>query len=223
MNHTLSPFSLKNTVPPFANVNQHEVNIDASNWSGGFSSNQTPIPFGLPNPYRNNVVAAGASALQKGGTRKTLRRKIKNIAKKYKMTKIKRSTMRKHLTRRFKKMKGGYLIGSSKKRSKSSRRSYRQRGGVASYNGGYSGPYLQYESDVPVSPSYRAPGFSVGPGTGFSSALANPIAIQRMAGGQGNLCKSVGLDNYNRFTNNAYQTTGFNTGFPGLNASVFSK
>ena len=230
MNHTLAPLSLKNTVPPFGNVNQHEVNIDASNWPGGFSSHQTSLQFGLPNPFRNNVAAAGASALQKGGARRTLRRKIKNVAKKYKMPQRKRKTMRKHLTRRFKKLKGGYLLTSSASRRRSSgrsrRRSYRQRGGVAPYNGGYtSGPYLQYESDAPFSPSYRAP-FAVGPGTGFSSALANPVPITRMAGGCGNsstLCNATGLDNYNRLTNNAFETTGFNTGFPPLNSSVFSK
>ena len=227
MNHTLAPFSLKNTVPPFGNVNQHEVNIDASNWPGGFSSHQTSLQFGLPNPFRNNVAAAGASALQKGGARKTLRRKIKNVAKKYKMPQRKRKTMRKHLTRRFKKMKGGYLLTSSASKRRSSgrsrRRSYRQRGGVAPYNGGYtSGPYLQHDSDAPFTPSYRAP-FPVGPGTGFSSALANPVPITRMAGGKGTLCNATGLDNYNRFTNNAFETTGFNTGFPRFNSSIFSK
>jgi hypothetical protein len=81
---------------------------------------------------------------------------------------------------------------------------------------------LQYESDVPVAPSFRAPGFAVGPGTGISSALANPVAITRMAGGNnGTLCNATGLDNYNRFQNSGFQTNGFNTGFKALNNSVF--
>lgn len=207
MNQSFSPFPLKDTVAPFGNVNQHLVNIDASNWPGGFSSNETSLQFGLP-AMRNNVQAAAASALQKGGA---IRRKIKNISKKYRMPKQKRRTMKRNLKRRLSKLKGGYLIGKSRRRRTSGRskssRSYGQRGGV------YQGPYLQYDSDVPLTPSFRGPGFAVGPSTNYSSALANPVPIQRMVGGSDSLCTTNCIDNYNHFKNSGFQTNGFNTGF----------
>jgi hypothetical protein len=218
---SLSPFPLKNTVPPFANVNQNLVNSDASNWAGGFSSKATSLEFGLPNPFRNTVAAAGASKIQTGGKRRTLRRKIKNIVKKYKMPLKKRRTMKRKLSRR---LRGGFLLGRKSSGRKSSGRSRKQRGGIAPYNGGYTeGPYLAYKSDISYTPSFRGPGFAVGAGTGISSALANPLPIQRMAGGcgAGSLCPDNSLDNYNRYLNGGFQTTGFNTGFKSMNASVF--
>jgi hypothetical protein len=221
MNSSLSPFPLKDTYPPFGNVDQHLVNIDASNWPGGFSSKANSLEFGLP-AMRNNVQAAAASALQQGGS---IRRKIKNISKKYRMPKQKRRTLKRNLKRRLSKLKGGYLIGKSRRRGTSrigkSRSSRSRRSTYGLRGGNYQGPYLQYESDVPLTPSFRGPGFAVGPGTGISSALANPVAITRMVGGKGTLCNATGLDNYNRFQNNAFQTNGYNTGFTSLNSSVF--
>ena len=225
MNTSFSPFPLKDTYPPFDNVNQHLVNIDASNWPGGFSSKQTSLEFGLPNPFRNNVNAASASALQKGGSRRSLRRKIKNISKKYRMPKQKRRTMKRNLKRRLSKLKGGYLIGKSRRRGTSrigKSRSSRSRRTTYGFRGGnYQGPYLPYESDASLAPSFRAPGFAVGPGTGVSSALANPVAITRMVGGNGSLCTANCIDNYNHVKNSGFQTNGFNTGFTSLNNSVF--
>ena len=224
MNSSLSPFPLKDTYPPFGNVNQHLVNIDASNWPGGFSSKQTSLEFGLPNPFRNNVNAAAASALQKGGS---IRRKIKNISKRYRMPKQKRRTLKRKLKRRLSKLKGGYLIGKSRRRGTSrigkSRSSRSRRSTYGLRGGNYQGPYFQPDSDIPLAPSFRAPGFAVGPGTGVSSALANPVAITRMAGGNsGTLCNSTGLDNYNRFQNSGFQTNGYNTGFSRMNQQVFA-
>jgi len=208
MNTSLSPFPLKDTYPPFGNVNQQLVNIDASNWPGGFSSKATSLEFGLP-AIRNNVHAAAASALQKGGS---VRRKIKNISKKYRMSKQKRRTMKRNLKKKLSKLKGGYLIGKSKRRG-TSRKSKSSRSKRTSYGGSYQGPYLQYESDVPVTPSFRGPGFAVGPSTNYSSALANPLPIQRMVGGSGSLCTTNCIDNYNHYKNSGFQTNGVNTGF----------
>lgn len=217
MNSSLSPFPLKDNVAPFGNVNQHLVNIDASNWPGGFSSKATSLEFGLP-AMRNNVQAAAASALQKGGS---LRRKIKNISKKYRMPKQKRRTIKRNLKRKLSKLKGGYLIGKSKRRGTSRSGKSRSRRSTYGFRGGYKGPYLQYESDTPLTPSFRGPGFAVGPSTNYSSALANPVPIQRMVGGNGSLCTTNCIDNYNHFKNSGFQTNGFNTGFNSLNSSVF--
>lgn len=180
MNNSISPFPLKNTFAPFQNVNQHLVNVDGSNWSGGFSSNETSLQFGLP-AMRNNVQAAAASALQKGG-RKMLRRKIKNITKRYRMPKRKQRSMKKRLRRT---LRGGYLIGKTKKRRGSSN----QRGGV----------YHQFGSQIPNTPSYSTPGFSLG---SKDSALANPVPYNRIGGNSS--CTNC-IDNYNHFTNKGYQ------------------
>ena len=188
MNNQFSPFQLKDTVAPFGNVNQQLVNIDGSNWPGGFSSNETSLQYGLP-AMRNNVQAASASALQKGGSRKTLRKKIKNIAKKYKMPKKKQKSMKKHLRRSLMKLKGGYLIRKTKKRRSSTSSSRNKRGGV----------YHQYGSQIPNTPSYMSPGFSVG---AKDLALANPVPIHRIDGSS--QCTNC-IDNYNHYTNKGFQ------------------
>jgi hypothetical protein len=88
--------------------------------------------------------------------------------------------------------------------------------------GNYQGPYLQYQSDTSLAPSFRAPGSAVGPGTPNPIAMANPVIIQRMAGGKGTLCNSTGLDNYNHVKNSGFVTNAYNTGFSRMNQQVFS-
>lgn len=197
----LAPYAFKNIEPPFNNVNQQQVNIDASNWAGGFSSNQTSLEFGLP-AMRNNVLAAGASALQRGGgARKTLRKKIKNIAKQYRMPKRRYKTMKRHLKRKFMKLKGGYIAtkkqgkhGKQGKKRSSSRTSSSQRGG-----GG--GTYHQYGSQIPDSPAFSTGGMSYQVGAN-NSALANPVPYQRIgSNSQFTNC----TDNYNHNTNKGFQ------------------
>lgn len=191
---SLSPFSLKNTVAPFENVDGKLVNIDASTWPGSFGSTETSLQFGLP-AVRNNVAAAAASALTGGSRRKTMRRKIKNIANKYRMPPRKRRSMKKRL---IKNLKGGYIISKSKKnkrRRSSSSSSGRARGrGSKKFRGG--GAYHQFGSQIPNTPTYATPGFKLGP---TDSALANP-APYSVNGGAGNC-----TDNYNHYTNKGFQ------------------
>ena len=191
---SLSPFSLKNTVAPFENVDGKLVNIDASTWPGGFGSTETSLQFGLP-AVRNNVAAAAASALTGGSRRKTMRRKIKNIANKYRMPPRKRRSMKKRL---IKNLKGGYIISKSKKNKRkrsSSSSSGRARGrGSKKFRGG--GSYHQFGSQIPNTPTYATPGFKLGP---TDSALANP-APYSVNGGAGNC-----TDNYNHYTNKGFQ------------------
>ena len=84
---------------PNSNVNAAYVNIDSSNYPGGFGSNEIPGLPGLAGA-KSNVDAAAAYVpgicLMKGGA---LKRKIKNITRKYKMKGGKKS-----LTRKFKKI-----------------------------------------------------------------------------------------------------------------------
>ena len=185
MNSSLSPYLLKNTVAPFSNVSQQQVNIDASNWPGGFSSNQTSLQYGLP-AMRNNVQAAAASALQKGGRRRTLRKKIKNIANKYKMPRRKHRSMKKRV-RTLLKQRGGFLL-------KSRRRSHRSGRGRGS-RGMRGGTYHQFGSQIPNTPSYSVAGV---PLSSNNLALANPPPISQHSN------TASCTDNYDRFTNKGF-------------------
>jgi hypothetical protein len=77
----MSPFSFKNVPDPLSNIDPKYVNVTNSNDPRGFGSNETNRQFGLSG-VSNNAQAAAASALMGGARSKTLRRKIKNIAKK---------------------------------------------------------------------------------------------------------------------------------------------
>ena len=194
---SLSPFSLKNTVAPFENVDGKLVNIDASTWPGGFGSTETSLQFGLP-AVRNNVAAAAASAITGGSRRKTMRRKIKNIANKYRMPPRKRRSMKKRL---IKNLKGGYIISKSKKNKRRRSSSNSSSAGRARGRGRGSkkfrgGAYHQFGSQIPNTPSFRTPGFNVG---SAESALAVPVPYSVNCN-TGNC-----TDNYNHFTNKGFQ------------------
>ena len=199
MNQHLSPFPLKNTVAPFESVNGKLVNIDASTWPGSFGSTETSLQFGLP-AVRNNVSAAAASAIRGGSRkRKTMRRKIKNIANKYRMPERKRRSMKKRLRKSIMNLKGGYIISKSKKNkrrrsSSNSISSGRGRGrGSKKIRGG---AYHQFGSQIPNTPSYATPGFKVGP-SDSALAVAVPYSVNCITGN----C----TDNYNHFTNKGFQ------------------
>jgi hypothetical protein len=124
-----------------------------------------------------------------------MRRKIKNIANKYRMPPRKRRSMKKRL---IKNLKGGYIIKSKKNKrrrsSSNSSSSGRARGrGSKKIRGG---SYHQFGSQIPNTPSFRTPGFKVGPD---DSALAVP-APYSVNGGAGTC-----TDNYNHFTNKGFQ------------------
>jgi len=210
MNQPLNPFPLKNTIAPFENVNASLVNKDASNWVGGFGSKETSLQFGLPS-MRNNVQAAAASKIQSGGGRKILRKKIKNIANKYRISMQKRKAMKRSLMRSMK-LKGGYLAtkhrrnrlvsSSSGFRNSSatgtaSIKKMKNRGkGIKGKTRKYKmngGTYHQYGSQIPNTPSYSTPGFSL---PASQLALANPPPFQKINGN----C----VDNYNHFTNKGF-------------------
>lgn len=161
----------------YNNVNSKYVNIDSSNRPFSFGSNETGLQFGLP-ALRNNIEAANASRLQMGG-RKTLRRKIKNIVKMYKMPRHKKHSLKKKLRSLYK-----------KKSLKSKRHSRRHR--RRSMKGGR---YIQYQSDIPNTPVYSTGGILAAKDLG----LANPIPYAKLP------CTTNCVDNYDHYTNKGFQ------------------
>jgi hypothetical protein len=135
---------------PNSNVNARFVNIGNTDYSGGFSSNQIP---GFPNypglPAAKSNVAAAAGVIPHRGGSKNIKRKIKNITKKYKMNK---KTLRK---------RASILRKKIKKRITKHKR-HRQRGGG----------YIQYQNNMPYTPSYSTAGIYL---NANNSSLANPV------------------------------------------------
>ena len=181
----LSPFSFKNVPDPLSNIDPKYVNVTNSNDPRGFGSNETNRQFGL-NGVSNNAQAAAASALMGGS--KTLRRKIKNIANKYK--KMKGGKSRKMTLGSIKRKLAKIIkLGKSKRHHYKSKKTVtRRRKGTKRQRGGYS----QYMSNVPYTPSYSTGG-QLSPSL---SALANPVPYQPT-----NNC----VDNYNYNTNKGFQ------------------
>jgi hypothetical protein len=188
-NSVWSPFPFKNVPAPLANINPDYVNVTNSNDPKSFGSNETNRQWGLSG-VSNNADAAAASALKGGSRSKTLRRKIKNIANKYK--KMKGGKSRKITLGSIKRRLASILkLGKSKRRvhAKKSKKSVsRRRNGSKRQRGGYS----QYMSNVPYTPSYS----TGGPLSASLSALANPVPYKMT-----NNC----VDNYNYNTNNGFQ------------------
>ena len=121
INSPLSPFTFKGDImTPGANINPNLVNVDNSNYAGGFGTTETSrnFPSVLNKLPISNVEAASASKLQSGGARRRcggtkknknlFKLKIKNIVNKYKKMKSKFSkkmTLKK-MKRRLSKMFG---------------------------------------------------------------------------------------------------------------------
>lgn len=182
-----SPFPFKNVPDPLGNIDPKYVNVTNSNDPRGFGSNETNRQWGLSG-VSNNAQAAAASALKGGSKSKTLRRKIKNIANKYKKMKggKSRKTTLGSIKRRLAKI---IKLGKSKRHHKKSKKTVsRRHRGTKRQRGGYS----QYMSNVPYTPSYSTGGQL----SANLSALANPVPYQPT-----NNC----VDNYNYNTNKGFQ------------------
>lgn len=211
-------------IAPLSNINGAYVNVDNSNSPSGFGS--TVIPGSPPGPLpglagtKDNVSAAAGmwpgNSIIKGGSR-MLKKKIKNITKKYKMrhsrtrtSSIKRKIRTKYgrrnhsRTKHGKRKQGGVPIFLLRKAYKKMTEK--------SKGGGYTPPgppgipyppgYGQYQNNVPLTPSYSVGGEL----TAQQSALANPPPIKIHNGGRrrtrrrhrgGSSC----VDNYNHYTN----------------------
>lgn len=167
---------------PLSNVNSQFVNKVSSNWAGSFSSNEVPGLPGLAGAKSNVDAAAGIVPGIKGGAKK-LKRKIKNITKRYKRMKAgskkMRSLKRKLRYRAASRRMARSLAGGRRRRSR------RQRGG-----------YSQYQNNQPFSM-----GYSVGSANLPASqlALANPPPIQSY---------NSAIDNLNAYTMRGFPSKG---------------
>lgn len=199
---------------PNSNVNPTFVNRDNSNYAGGFSSNEIPGLPGLAGAKSNIDAAAGfvpGICLMKGGS--TIKRKIKNITKMYKM-KNKKTSKRKikiekkieneilvenrisnqHLSRR---KSGGKKRKSGSKKKRTKKRHLR---GGSSYPQSIPYPpgYQQYQNNLPLSQTYSVGGVLPANELG----LANPPPISVLSN-----CTNC-VDNYNHYTNQGFASRG---------------
>jgi len=160
-------FQPKYQTVPLSNINGNVVNVDSSNYPGGFGSMATNRQFALPDNYSNNADAANASIMSpkyfKGGSKKhSLRKKIKNIINSYRMTSKK---MRNHTKRR---------LMSLYRRKGSKRHTRRHRGGNAVLNAPIiSSQYQTLEAGTNVYNTNVKP----------IDAVVNPYGVNNKVGG----------------------------------------
>jgi len=184
------------TITPNSNINSNFVNKDNSHYPGGFGSNQIPGLPGLAGAkYNVDAAAARVPGICMSGGGKKLKRKIKNITKRYKMSKKSMKRKASGIKRRIKSALSRAVsrtrsIGRSRGRGIAGgkrRRTRRQRGG-----------YSQYQNNMPMTQTYSTGGVLSAADLG----LANPVPYQ--------VLDNVGqcADNYNHFTNSGFPSRG---------------
>ena len=180
---------------PNSNINGDFVNKDNSHYPGGFGSNQVPGLPGLAGAkYNVDAAAARVPGICMSGGGKKLKRKIKNITKRYKMSKKSMKRKASGIKRRIKSRisRISRVISNSHKKTIGiaggrRRRSRRQRGG-----------YSQYQNNLPMTNTYSTGGvLSAG-----NLGLANPVPYQALPN-----CTNC-VDNYNHFTNSGFPSRG---------------
>ena len=193
-------------ISPFNNSSY--VNGTNSNYSGSFSSNEIPGLPGLAGAKINTDAAAGivpGICLFKGGA-KRLKRKIKNITKRYKMKggrKVRKS-LRQRVKSRALALAGGRK-GHSRSRQMSMARTMamaRSRvGGTRRRKNRYhmKGGYSQYQNNYPMTQTYQVAGVNL---PASELGLANPPPIRVLPN-----CGSC-TDNYNHFTGRGFPSEG---------------
>ena len=186
---------------PNSNINGNFVNKDNSHYPGGFGSNQIPGLPGLAGAkYNVDAAAARVPGICMSGGGKKLKNKIKNITKRYKMSKKsmkrKASKMKRKITASLSRAIGrsrtmslarGRSVAISGGRRTRKRKSRRQRGG-----------YSQYQNNLPMTNSYSTGGVLSAANLG----LANPVPYQALSN-EGNC-----IDNYNHFKNLGFPSRG---------------
>lgn len=171
-------------ITPSSNINPRYVNVDNSQYSGGFSSNEIPGSPGISGTKNNVDAAAG---IFKGGA---IKRKIKNITKHYKRMKAgskKHKSLKRQLRRTASMQLAGRRRNTRRHRHSRSRR-HRQRGG-----------YSQYQNNLPMTPTYQVAGIHL---SAADSALANPAPIKLLS--NSGSC----IDNYNHYSSSGFPSRG---------------
>jgi len=180
---------------PYVNSNSQYVNATSSNNPANFGSNQISgsppgdFPGGLAGT-KSNIDAAAGIWPGRGGAKK-LKRKIKNITKKYKKMKggsRKRDSLRNRIKTKYASRSASRSRAfAGGKRRNSSRRNRRQRGG-----------YAQFQNNLPLTPTYSV-GSILNPSL---VGLANPPPIKLLSN-----CTNC-VDNYNHFTGKGFASKG---------------
>jgi hypothetical protein len=149
-------------ISPNSNINRNFVNVDNSQNASTFGSNEVTGFHGLVGAKSNVNAAAGVIS---GGAKK-LKKKIKNLTKKYKIKfgnkKIK--TFKKKIKNRMVSRSASRKFAGGKKNKRSRRK---QRGGT----------YSQYLSNIPITQSFSVGGIL----PASQLALANPPPIQLLS------------------------------------------
>jgi hypothetical protein len=172
--------------------NSSYVNGTNSSYSGNFSSNEIPSPPGLAGSKINIDAAAGkvpGICLFKGGA-KRLKKKIKNITKRYKMKGGRKSRQR---LRQRARTRAFSMAGGSRKRRVHRRSRHRHR--RRTMRGGYS----QYQNNLPMTPTYQVAGIHL---PANQLGLANPPPIKVLPN-----CTNC-VDNYNHNINSGSSSSG---------------
>jgi hypothetical protein len=185
-------------IAPLSNINGRYVNVDSSNSQGTFSSNTIEGLPGLAGAKNNVDAAAGyvpGICLFKGGS-KNLKKKIKNISRKYKMkggTKRRRqiksklrAMSRKHNKTRSRASRGGKMVKTNKKIRSTHK------------NKIYSGGYAQYQNNLPSTPTYSVGGIL----SANQLGLANPPPFKVLPN-----CTNC-VDNFDAYTNRGFPSKG---------------
>ena len=144
-------------ITPNSNINGNFINKDNSHYPGGFGSNQIPgLPGLAGSKYNVDAAASRVPGICMSGGGKNLKGKIKNITKRYKMSrksmKRKVSGMKRRIKASLSRAVGrARSVGLARARSVSggrkSRRRRRQRGG-----------YSQYQNNMPMTTTYSTGG-----------------------------------------------------------------
>lgn len=204
---------------PFSNINGNYVNTYSTNNPANFGSNEVPGLPGLSGAKNNVDAAAGivpGICNFKGGAKK-MKRKIKNITKKYKMRHSKRriSSMKRKIRNKYasKKQRGGLvpmLLRNVYKKYKSRKNKKGGSGFVPPGPPGIPYPpgYSQYQNNMPLTQTYSVGGVL----SATESALANPPPFKVLNGGRRTRRRHRGgancVDNYNHYTNMGFPSRG---------------
>jgi hypothetical protein len=198
-------------ITPNSNVNGNFINKDNSHYPGGFGSNQIPGLPGLAGAkYNVDAAAARVPGICMSGGGKKLKRKIKNITKRYKMSKKsmkrKASGMKRRIKAKLSRAVGrARSVGLARARSISGGKRTKRRGGnpfmalrIGKKLFGQKGGYSQYQNNMPMTNTYSTGGvLSAG-----NLGLANPVPYKVLPN-----CTNC-VDNYNHFSGKGFSSRG---------------
>jgi len=160
------------------------ANVDNSNPpTNVFASTATSLEYGLLNPTRGAIAAANASRMNGGGggmSRKSLRKKIKNIVSRYKTSSKQRMATKRKLRSTYKPKRSSTRKGgkSGSRRKNNHRRRLSVDKKILMYKGGSgSGGHL-YGNRLIASSGYSFGNQNLSPN---ESMLASPAPFTRYA------------------------------------------